>query len=76
MLAAVGIYGLIAYSVSQRTQEIGIRMAPGAKASDISWMILREGLRIAVMLFVAMPATIVPARKAVKVDPSTALRSE
>jgi predicted permease len=47
VLAAIGIYGLIAYSVSQRTQEIGIRLALGAKESDISWMILREGLKIA-----------------------------
>jgi putative ABC transport system permease protein len=47
ILAAIGIYGLIAYSVRQRAREIGIRLALGAKPSDISWMILREGLKIA-----------------------------
>jgi len=47
LLAAIGIYGLIAYSAGQRTHEIGIRLALGAKASDISGMILREGFKVA-----------------------------
>ncbi|HLJ51156.1 MAG TPA: ABC transporter permease [Bryobacteraceae bacterium] len=47
ILATIGIYGLIAYSVGQRSQEIGIRMALGAKSSDVSRMILREGLKVA-----------------------------
>src|SRR5262249_31152540 len=42
-LAAVGIFGLTSYSVSQRVREIGIRMALGAQRSDILWMILRQG---------------------------------
>jgi predicted permease len=113
-LAAIGIYGLIAYSVRQRTQEIGIRLALGAKESDISGMILREGLKITaiassagvllalplgrlfdamfpgiqfvspsvylvvlvITIMVAMAATYGPARRATKVDPTAALRSE
>jgi putative ABC transport system permease protein len=47
ILSSIGIYGLIAYSVGQRTHEIGIRLALGAKGSDISRMILREGFKVA-----------------------------
>jgi putative ABC transport system permease protein len=46
-LSALGIYGLIAYSVGQRTHEIGIRLALGAKPSDISRMIMRQGFQVA-----------------------------
>jgi len=60
ILSAIGIYGLIAYTVGQRTQEIGIRLALGATASDISRMILREGFKVAAIgsaigFFVALP---------------------
>jgi putative ABC transport system permease protein len=115
ILAAIGIYGLIAYSVGQRNQEIGIRMALGAKRSDISRMILIQGFKVAavgsaigfvmalplpkvfnsifqgvilfgapeiyptvlaVMLCVVFCATLGPARRATRVDPTTALRNE
>jgi predicted permease len=115
ILSAIGIYGLIAYSVGQRIHEIGIRLALGAKQSDISRMILRQGFRVAaaglaigfmmalplpkvfdsifeglvhfsapvvypsvlaVMLLVVFCATLGPARRATRVDATTALRNE
>jgi putative ABC transport system permease protein len=113
-LAAVGIYGVVAYSVTQRTHEIGLRMAIGAQRTDVFRMVLGQGLRLAVagviigagiaaagsrliggMLFetepadpgtyvavagavlgVAMLASYMPARRATRVDPIRALRSE
>ena len=118
VLAAVGIYGVMSFSVSQRTQEFGVRMALGADRRRILRMVLRQGgaqvavglvagLGLAVLattlggnaigniLFrvnprdpliftavaalvtlVALVATLVPARRATRVDPMTALRSE
>jgi putative ABC transport system permease protein len=114
VLASVGVYGVIAYSVSQRTQEIGVRVALGAQSSDVIRMVVRGGAMLALMgiaiglvgafavtrviaslLFdvsatdtlsfvgvtvflgaIAIIASYVPARRATRVDPLTALRAE
>lgn len=49
VIAAIGLYGVMAYSVAQRTQEIGIRMALGAAASDVQRMIVGQALRITLL---------------------------
>lgn len=114
LLAAVGIYGLMAYSVEQRTQEIGIRMALGANSVRIMRLIVGQGLRLGVigtlvglvaaygltrllakflfgvkagdpvaffavagiLIVVTLLAALVPTRRAMCVDPMTALRQE
>ena len=47
VLSAVGVYGLLAYTVSQRSQEIGVRLALGAQPSRVGRMILADGMRLA-----------------------------
>jgi putative ABC transport system permease protein len=47
LLAAVGLYGLIAFSVGRRTREIAVRVALGAQRGDVVGMVLREGMRLA-----------------------------
>lgn len=114
LLASVGIYGVVSYSVAQRTNEVGIRMALGAKTSAIRLMVVRQGLfplvpglivgivaslgmerfvsallygvsprdpftivAVAVLLTaVALMASYLPARRATRVNPVTALRYE
>jgi predicted permease len=114
LLAAIGLYGVIAYSVARRTREIGIRVALGAHPSQVLGMVMRQGLTVAViggvlgaalaafaarllsgviygvgaadpvawsaafaaLLVAAALANYIPARRAMRVDPVTALRVE
>jgi len=114
VLAAVGVYGVMAYSVAARTREIGVRVALGAQPKNVFGMVVRQGMGAAaagltlgllgaaalgrvltsllfgvkptdavtflgvagVLLAVVIAACLVPARRAVRVDPLEALRSE
>lgn len=114
VLAAVGLYGVIAYTASQRTREIGIRMALGAKPREILRLILGQGLALTLvgigfglaaafaatrllsimlygisptdaltfveislfLLLIALTASFIPARRAMRLDPMVALRHE
>jgi len=114
LLASIGIFGVLSYSVSQRTAEIGVRMALGARPGDVARMILNQGAVVALVgigvgmgaaagltrllksqlyavspldpavygavaaliAAVALAACLIPARRAMRVDPVIALRHE
>ncbi|MGB9153633.1 MAG: FtsX-like permease family protein, partial [Alphaproteobacteria bacterium] len=113
-LACIGLYGLLSYEVAQRTRELGIRMALGAKRSDLTGLVLRRGFFLvlagvaaggiaafgitrfmmhllynvrpddpatfiavtALLILIALAASLIPARRATRVDPMVALRCE
>jgi putative ABC transport system permease protein len=114
ILAIIGVYGVVSYLVAQRTHELGVRVALGASAADVLWLVLRHGITIGllgvglglagalaareilagmlynvsasdpwtlgcgsiILLVVVLIATAIPARRAMRVDPVLALRSE
>ena len=114
MLAVIGVYGVVSYGAAQRTREIGIRIAMGAKASDVLALVLRHGVLLvgggvlaglvltlaltrvlrrvlflssaidpsaflvvtALLALIALGACYLPAHRAMRVDPTVALRHE
>jgi ABC-type antimicrobial peptide transport system permease subunit len=63
LMAAIGIYGLIHYSVATRTQEIGLRMAIGAQRRDIFRIVIREGMYLSLTgLLIGLPAALLIGR--------------
>ena len=62
-LACVGLYGIMAYSVARRTNEIGIRMALGAQQADVLWMVLKDALvMVGIGLAIGIPTALASSR--------------
>jgi predicted permease len=76
VLACTGVFGTVAYAVSRRVREIGIRVALGAAHEDVLRLIVRQGMRPGSLFTIALVACYVPARRALRVEPTTALRTE
>jgi ABC-type antimicrobial peptide transport system permease subunit len=65
MLASVGIYGVISYAVSQRTPELGIRLALGAATGGILWLVIKQGMKPVVLgLLIGLAAALALTRVA------------
>src|SRR5947207_8311020 len=63
-LAAIGLYGVVAYGAARRAQEIGIRVALGARRGAVVWMVLREALALVVLgMAIGLPASWAAARQ-------------
>jgi len=63
VLVSVGVYGVLSYAVSRRTQEIGVRMALGAESADVRWWVVKAGLKwLAIGIGIGVPASIALAR--------------
>ena len=75
-LAALGVYGLVRYTVARRTREVGIRMALGADAGGVARLLATSGVRLVLIGATIGVAASLPARRASRADPLAALRTE